>query len=362
MHDHRFANSRTTQRVRQAALPIFAILLGAFPLNSLVCHAECIWIEAEAHTAANFEHFEVSSMGKPEMLSGGEWLMKGVSPEEVKKLVPADGIVLKYDVVATKPGPYNLWARIGWFRARADFQWRLNSGPWHEVPKTYPTTNLMELGFFCEVSWADLGKVSLKRGNNELEIRYPKTTGEKERMLVALDCLAFLDGPFTPEGPFKPGQTYDGEVDKQATRHIFRLPAASGAQRVEVDLSGPWQVARYDDPNMDRDTYVPVPRLPGPDEYELRWMGFEVPGSPWARPPLVFGHRLIYRTRIDVPAGHEGRAFKLHFSGTNWIVSVFVNGRLAGTHKGVWVPWDLDVSPFIEPGKVNELAVAVKGT
>lgn len=362
MHDHRFANSRTTQRVRQAALPIFAILFAGFPLNPLVCHAECIWIEAEAHTTANFEHFEVSSMGKPEMLSGGEWLMKGMSPEEVKKLVPADGIVLKYDVVATKPGPYNLWARVGWFRARADFQWRLNGGPWHEVPKTYPTTNLMELGFFCEVSWADLGKVSLKRGRNELEIRYPKTTGEKERMLVALDCLAFLDGPFTPEGPFKPGQTYDGEVDKQAARHIFRLPAVSGAQRVEVDLSGPWQVARYDDPNMDRDTYVPVQRLPGPDEYELRWMGFEVPGSPWANPPLVFGHRLIYRTHIDVPAGHEGRAFKLHFSGTNWIVSVFVNGQPAGTHKGVWVPWDLDVSPFIEPGKVNELAVAVKGT
>jgi hypothetical protein len=102
-----------------------------------------------------------------------------------------------------------------------------------------------------------------------------------------------------------------------------------------------------------------VRELPG---HDLRWLGFQVPGNPWNSPPLVFGHRLIYRTRVQIPEEAAGRGFRLHFSGTNWIVSVFVNGRLAGTHKGVWVPWDLDITPHIRPGEVNELAVAVKGT
>ena len=322
----------------------------------------CIWLEAERYAECNFEHFEVSNMGKPQLLSGGHWLMRGMDPKEVDKLVPEEGLLLKYDVTAGSGGPYDLWARIGWFTARADFEWRLNNGPWHRVPNTYATINLMKLGFFCEVSWARLGEVSLMPGNNRLEILYPKVADPKERMLVAIDCLAFVDGPFSPEGPFKPGETYDDEVDRKARRHVFEMPPAVGPGRVHAELSGLWEVARYDDPNMDKDTYVPVSSLPNPEAYALRWMGFEVPGSPWHKPPLVFGHRLIYRTRVFVPPEHEGRAFELHFSGTNWIVSVFVNGHLAGTHRGVWVPWDLDVSPFVKTGQVNELALAIKGT
>ena len=321
-----------------------------------------VWIEAEQYAECNFPHFEVSSMAKPKLLSGGQWIMKGISAEEVKQLVPDEGIRLKYNVNVPRQATYHLWAHVGWFGARADFEWRIGDRDWTRFPKTMPTTNLMELGFFCEASWAKLGEVRLDSSTTTLELRYPRVTGEKERMLVALDCFALVEGTFVPEGPLKPGQTYDDPLDRQAARQLFRLPGSEGVERVGVKLNGLWQVARYDDPNMDVDTYEPVRKLPSPDQYPLRWMGFEVPGSPWNSPPLVFGHRLVYRTRVEVPAEHRGRGFKLHFSGTNWIASVFVNGRLAGTHRGVWVPWDLDVSRFIEPGRVNEVAVAVKGT
>jgi len=337
------------------------IVLSFATLASAAEPATFIWVEAEDYAESNFKHFDFSDMGKPQLVSG-RWIMKGMDQAQIRRLVPDEGILLKYRVVVEKRGKYNLWARIGWFRARADFQWRLGGGPWHDVSKTFPTTNLMELGFFCEVSWANLGEVDLAAGETTLEIRYPKATGENVRMLVALDCFAFVQGKFVPEGPLKPGETYDGEMDRRAARQVFALPAPDGTGRTEVKLTGPWQVARYDDPDMDRDTYVPVQELPTPDQYPLRWMGFEVPGSPWRSPPLVFGHRLIYRTRVDVPAEHRGRGFKLHFSGTNWIASVFINGKLAGTHRGVWVPWDLDVSKLIRPGEVNEIAVAVKGT
>jgi len=344
------------RRILAAALIAFGSWAFAGGVSSYV------WLEAEDYAWCNFKHFEVSTMGKPQLLSAGKWIMKGMGPQEVKRLVPDEGILLRYRLKAPKAGRYIFWARIGWFRARADFQWRLGDGPWHDVPRTYPTRNLMELGFFCEVSWANLGQVELPAGPTTLEIRFPKTRGPKDRMLCALDCFAFIHGPFTPEGPFRPGETYSSEKDLAAARQVFELPPPNGPGRTQVVLNGLWQVARYDDPDMDTDTYVPVRRLPSPEEYQLRWMGFEVPGNPWNCPPLVFGHRLIYRTRVRVPASHRGRGFKLHFSGTNWIVSVFVNGKLAGTHRGVWVPWDLDVSRFIVPGKVNELAVAVKGT
>jgi beta-galactosidase len=320
------------------------------------------WIEAENYAESNFRQFDVADMGKAALLSGGKVIMKGIDAKQVGKLVPDDGIRLKYAFDVKQAGKYDLWVRIGWYGARADCRLRVGDGPWLDLPRSAPTINLMELGFFCEVSWAKLEPVSVEAGKNVLEVQFPKVTDGKSRMLCALDCFALIDGHFTPEGPFKPGETYDGEADRAAANQVFELPTPKGTTRTETTLNGPWQVARYDDPDMDADTTVPVQELPSPDEYRLRWMGFDVPGNPWEAPPLVFGHRLIYRTRVRVPAAHRGRGFKLHFSGTNWIVSVFVNGRLAGTHRGVWVPWDLDVSRFIQPGKANEIAVAVKGT
>jgi beta-galactosidase len=283
--------------------------------------------------------------------------MRGVNTDEIPQLVPAQGVTLEYAVKVPAPGHYRFWARIGWFNARADFEWRLGDGPWQVVPHDFPTTNLMELGFFCEISWVDLGDVRLER-DTTLQIRYPKATGDKARMLMAADCFAFVQGGFLPDGPFKPGESYDQPQDRQAAAHVFPLPPPDSAARTSVELSGLWQVARFDDPDMDRDTYEPVRELP---QGELRWMGFQVPGNPWQTDPLVFGHRLIYRTKVQVPEA-ANRSFRLHFSGTNWIVSVFVNGQLAGTHTGVWVPWDLDITPYVKPGQVNELAVAVKGT
>ncbi|MGM0486014.1 MAG: glycosyl hydrolase 2 galactose-binding domain-containing protein [Planctomycetota bacterium] len=341
---------------------VLILLLYTFLAPRAVSAADYVWLEAEDYDRCNFPHFERSSMGKPQLLSGGEWLMRGVKADEVPKLVPDEGIILEYAFDVPKAGRYNFWARVGWYSARADFKWRISDGPWKAVPPSYPTTNLMELGFFCEVSWADLGKVKLEQGANTLQIRYPKAAGENAKMLVAADCFALMPGKFTPEGALKPSETYDRELDRRASEHVFALPVSRDSERTEEQLNGLWQVARYDDPNMDVDTYEPIHELPSPDEYPLRWMAFNAPGSPWDHEPLVFGHRLIYRTRVDVPAEHDGRGFKLHFSGTNWIVSVFINGKLAGTHRGVWVPWDLDVSEFIKPGQVNEIALAVKGS
>ena len=80
-----------------------------------------VWIEAEEYAASNFsQHWQPSSMGKPQLLSGGQWLMRGVGADEIPSLIPDEGVTLKYRVAPPRPGTYRLWARVGWFRARAD--------------------------------------------------------------------------------------------------------------------------------------------------------------------------------------------------------------------------------------------------
>lgn len=153
--------------------------------------------------------------------------------------------------------------------------------------------------------------------------------------------------------------TFCAAAGAQQPADRFQLPAPPGdGRRTKVELSGTWQLFRYEDPDMDKDRFQAVEELP--DLGQMEPMSVQVPGSVRGKEGMEGCHRFIYRTRAAVPAAHRGRGFYLHFAGTNWIVSVFVNGELAATHTGVWIPWDADISGHVQPGEVNELAIAVK--
>ncbi len=317
-----------------------------------------VWVEAEKPATSNFKTW--TGGDRPDLLSDGK-LLGGALDAAAQKAMPKEGFLLTYKLSAPEAGRYEAWARVGFEWIRAPFEWRIDDGDWHDAPADRQTTNVMELKDFNEIAWLDLGPVDLPKGASTFTVRFTKP-GSNGQIMFMLDCFDFTRGHWVPEGKLKPGQSYDSDVDRQAAAQVYKLPApAPDAARTEVTLTGLWQVARYDDPDMDVDTFVPVQQIPSPDDYPLRWMGIQVPSSLWDKDEMIYGQRCIYRTRVDVPAAYAGRGFKLHFSGTNLIASVFVNGRLAGTHRGVWIPWDLDVSRYVEPGKVNEIAVAIKG-
>ncbi len=349
--------------IRASLVVVSAVLfaIAAGPALSAEA-APYVWVEAEEPASINFEDYWTGS-DRAHLLSGDKWLAANFAANALAKQMPEGGFQFTYDLAAPEAGEYHAWARVGMEWIRSPFQWRIGDGEWREGPHQALTTNVMELKTWNEVAWLDLGKVQLKRGPAKLAVRYMEIGEGNKSLWIALDCFAFVTDPWVPEGRLKPGEQYDAEIDRQAAAHVFKFPEpVSGAARSELELNGPWQVARYDDTDMDADRFTPVQKVPAPDVYPLRWRGIELPGSQWSVDGLNLAHRTVYRTRADVPAGYKGRGFKLHFSGTNWIASVFVNGRLVGSHKGVWIPWDLDVSGHIQPGTTNEIAVAIKSS
>jgi hypothetical protein len=348
-------------QVASSAVIVLTALLGlAAGAAAAPAH---VWLEGEAPAEASFE-FETPAWGPA--LSGNGWLHFSRGGEQAPEALAGEGLRLRYDVEAPSAGDYEAWARIGFEWVRAPLEWRVNGGEWRRWGPADLTTNLIELGVWAEIGWARFGTVALREGANSLELRCTEA-GRDGRLIVGLDCFAFVEGEgnFTPDGTLRPGEIYDAEADVEAREHVFRFPDQlpdSAAERVELPLDGPWQVARYDDPDMDADTYEPVSALPAPQDYELHWRGLDVPGDARARPELRFGHRLLCRTRVDVPAALEGRGFHLHFSGTNWIVGVFVNDEFVGGHTSVLVPWDMDITNAVRPGEVNTITVAVKSS
>jgi hypothetical protein len=310
-----------------------------------------VWIEAE--TPHGISGFEIRpDTRKPAICSAGACFFGSVPKDQFGKTVPT----FSYDFEVAYGAEYLLWVRLGMEWVRAPLDWRIDGGEWKTYGETELTTSLMSVADWNELAWGRLALVKLSSGKHKLEVKFERPN--KERLLFALDCFAFVsDTTWLPDGTLKPGERYD--VD-QPVPPPFALPEATGlGQRAVLDLNGTWQLARWDDPDMDRDPFGPVRDVP--PIQRLNWMNIAVPGNVWLqRPELALASRVVYRATIRVPPSHAGRSAWIHFSGTNYVVSVFVNGVYCGGRRSILVPWDCDVSNALKPGMDNELLVVVK--
>jgi beta-galactosidase/beta-glucuronidase len=65
-----------------------------------------------------------------------------------------------------------------------------------------------------------------------------------------------------------------------------------------------------------------------------------------------------YRRAINLPAAWNGKRVLLHFGAVDYKASVWVNGRLAGSHEGGSVPFKLDITDLLsKPGSANSVVV-----
>ncbi len=340
-------------------LVVVAVASAVWPLGAVSAAPRFVWLECEKPTAADFKY----TVQDDERFSAGKRLHVSLKKNEVARGVPTNGLNLKYNLTAPADGTYELWLRVGFEIIRAPIDWRIDGGAWQTLAPSVPEVSLTEVWTWNGIGWCRPGRVKLTAGKHTLEFRVTKA-GSDGRLLLALDCAALVAGRWNPELSLKPGQTYDQPVDRQAAAKVYQFfgaPPDALTGRPELDLTGLWQVARYDDDAMDTDTFKPVAKLPSPKDYTLRWMGIDVPGDGKdKRPELKFANRLLYRTRVKVPAAYRGRGFLVHFGGFSYIASVFVNGTYCGGRKSVLVPWDCDISRAVRPGQVNEIVVAIK--
>ena len=154
---------------------------------------------------------------------------------------------------------------------------------------------------------------------------------------------------------------------------VFVSPQPSEAQ--DIELSDGWQITsasglRAGGKEMsvtgyDTSKWLPVHRMPATVLEILQENG--------VYPNLYYGKNLLndvpqdlykqdwwYRTTFTAPAG--SRTYRLDFSGINYRADIWLNGhRVADNRRivGMYNDHELDVSPWIDPGKPNTLAVKV---
>ena len=129
-----------------------------------------------------------------------------------------------------------------------------------------------------------------------------------------------------------------------------------------VMLNGVWEYAIAPvDGEVDAETLA-LQEIPS------RWDGqIVVPFSPEA--PLsgvgrtVRPHELLwYRRKIELPKLGDDQRFILHFEAVDWMCACFVNGKLAGTHAGGYLPFSFDVTNLLGSSETEESAASAVRT
>ena len=353
---------------------VLAFCIAMLTARSARAAKDYVWVEGEQPASANVKWNNAGSSHE-DWLSGGKWLTVTVDEGKVEKEVPDEGVLLTYALPVETSGRQEVWARLGFEFARAEFQWKLDDGGWKTVTPDELTTDAMELDFFAEAAWLKLSDVDAAAGNHTLSIRIPKKKdahGKYEHILFGLDAICLSSKPFVPHARFKPDEAWRTQKDDEAARHVFEmLPQAldrvemqvggiqiSGGDfaRWDLPLGGLWEVTR-DDEQMPGEVAAPIKDLPA----HPFWGAIAVPSDKnVARPDLMLAHRLWYRTKVSIPKEAAGRSFFLTFPQNNLNTTVYVNGVYCGFDKNPLARVQIDVSKGIKPGAINEICVGVR--
>ncbi len=66
-----------------------------------------------------------------------------------------------------------------------------------------------------------------------------------------------------------------------------------------------------------------------------------------------------YRKNLSLPENFKNKKVYLHFEGANQVADVYVNGAFAGSHKGGYTAFTIDISKYIHFDEANLIAVKV---
>jgi beta-galactosidase/beta-glucuronidase len=76
--------------------------------------------------------------------------------------------------------------------------------------------------------------------------------------------------------------------------------------------------------------------------------------------PLGPGNVLWYRQALSLPEGFRGERILLRVEAADWECRAYVNGRMAGSHRGGYAPFSLDITELLDGGSSQELVLEVR--
>jgi hypothetical protein len=112
-----------------------------------------------------------------------------------------------------------------------------------------------------------------------------------------------------------------------------------GWDHVPIRIPSPWNVNAFADKNGQGGDFVTYPSYP--KDWEKIKMGW-------------------LKRKFKVPANWKGQRIQLHFEAVAGDAEILINDKPAGNHFGIFLPFDIDVTDEIIPGKENEISIGIR--
>lgn len=114
---------------------------------------------------------------------------------------------------------------------------------------------------------------------------------------------------------------------------------AGNWEKTPVKIPSPWNVNNFADDHGKGGDFRTYPSYP--KEWEKIKMGW-------------------LKRKFTVPESWKDKQLILHFDAVAGDAEILINGKAAGKHFGIFLPFDVDVTRFLIPGKENEIAVGIR--
>ena len=115
------------------------------------------------------------------------------------------------------------------------------------------------------------------------------------------------------------------------------------------NLNGIWQFSIADKDSLEPAKYDRQILVPFPVESALSGVGI----------PINQDQKVWYRRKFDIPDHWSFRYILLHFGAVDWEANIYVNGQKAGTHRGGFDPFTLDITFYLKEMGMQEIVVEV---
>lgn len=309
-----------------------------------------------------------------------------------------------YEFNTDKQAKYAIWTRLGPTNVWSPFRWRIDQGAWGQCsPKQNNFLDMWEISFWVTMGWVKMGELELSPGSHILTVEIPKRDeaneleeenggneldgasakkGTKDKKKergedespwgrgVMSDCYVATRIPFYPCGSLKPGELFNtvpwhDDLARNSNLDFTGRKISEDGERERFDLDGIWEMARDQDPTYRKGVTDEVkyrePITEAPRTNELSWMGVMVPHVD-ERPELSMLYKRWYRKIVSLPRDLHGKRLFISFDEVNYTSSIFINGKLCGTHVGGYVPFSVDITDALkQDGEENEILIGVKG-
>jgi beta-galactosidase len=152
-------------------------------------------------------------------------------------------------------------------------------------------------------------------------------------VLPLLWCVALFTQPAEAKSPSSPRKVLNFNPDWR-----FRKADPEGASAIKFDDSS-WAAVSLPHTYNDVDTFDDW-SLPGHRGEQNQWSG-----------------RTWYRKTFRLPAAYKGKRVFIEFQGARQVAEVYLNGHLLGTSKTGFTPFGFDLTPYLNFGQSNVMAV-----